>query len=108
MSDALAMYVPQASVAQNDTTERIEMSVSGDQTVIIGNWVKILDLGDEEEDVFYLVDEAMANAAQSRISARSPFAQAILGSKPGQVVTFVTPGGIAKVKILDTGREKPR
>jgi transcription elongation factor GreA len=82
------------------------MSARRDQTVTIGNWVKILDLGDEEEEVLYLVDEAAANAAQSRISARSPFAQAILGSKPGQVVTFATPGGKAKVKILDTGKEK--
>ena len=84
------------------------MSVSGDQTVTIGSWVKILDLGDEEHEVFYLVDEAAANAAQSRISASSSFAQAILGAKPGQVVTFATPGGKAKVKILDTGKEKPR
>ncbi len=84
------------------------MSARGNPTVAIGNWVKILDLGDEQEEVFYLVDEAAVNAAQSRVSARSPFAQAILGSTPGQVVTFATPGGKAKVKILDTGKEKPR
>ncbi|REJ70039.1 MAG: hypothetical protein DWQ31_02145 [Planctomycetota bacterium] len=78
------------------------------QAVSVGNWVKIHDLDDDEEEVFYLVEEAAAEPARSRISTHSPFAQAVMGSKPGQVVSFPTPGGKSTVKIVDTGKEQPR
>jgi len=77
------------------------------QEVAIGNWVRIHDLGDDEEEVFYLVDKSTADPARNRISAYSMFAQALLGAKPGQIVSIATLGGEAKVKIVDTGQAKP-
>ena len=84
------------------------MTPEDSREVAVGNWVRIVDLGDKEEEVFYLVDESVADPARSRISSRSQFAQAILGSKPGDVVSFTTPGGEAKVRIVDTGQQTPR
>ena len=84
------------------------MTPEDNREVAVGKWVRIFDLGDEEEEVFYLVDESAADPARSHVSSRSRFAQAILGSKPGEVVSFTTPGGKANVKIVDTGKHKPR
>jgi transcription elongation GreA/GreB family factor len=72
--------------------------------VVKGGWVKIRFSGDDEVEVFHIVDASEANVMENKIPDKNPFAQAVLGSKPGDMVSYATPHGTAKVEIVAAGQ----
>ena len=76
-----------------------------DNSVVnVGTSVKVLDIELDEEEVYYIVGSAEADAANNKISNESPVGKALLGQKPGSVVTVETPGGPIDLKILEIFR----
>lgn len=71
--------------------------------VRVGHRVRLHDIGTGEEMEFMIVGYAEADPAASRISHRSPVAQAILGRKAGDVVKVEVPAGQLVYKIMSIG-----
>jgi len=71
----------------------------------IGSWVKFYDHKFQDEEIVHLVEKSQANPTRNQIPPDSPFAQALLGAKPGETVSYSTPDGQAKVRILEVGRD---
>ena len=67
--------------------------------VTIGSMVKVKD-GDGEEETYTLVGSAEANSRQRKISNESPVGKALLGHKPGDIVTVHSPAGKMEFTIL--------
>jgi transcription elongation factor GreA len=59
-------------------------------------------------DRFLIVHPAEAPLDQTRISARSPLAQALLGHRVGEEVEVNSPAGIYRCRILAAERTAPR
>ncbi len=72
----------------------------------------VIELGDEVEvrfedgstETFLIVHPVEAGLDDARTSSDSPLARAVLGRRPGDEVTVVTPGGDHRATIL--GRER--
>ena len=75
-------------------------------TVSVGNTVKVLDIDFDEELEYAIVGSTEADPAQGRVSDQSPIGRAVIGAKKGDTVTFQTPGGEAHLKILKISRQK--
>ncbi len=73
----------------------IDMSVVG-----LGTYVRILDeeFGDEEE--YFIVDSAEADADKKRLSNESPVGSALMGKRVGDIATVTTPTGTISFKIM--------
>jgi transcription elongation GreA/GreB family factor len=69
--------------------------------VVPGAWVKVRGPEPGETQVYRLTDAAQVNVEQNEIPASSPFAQAIIGRRPGEVVEYSAPAGVMTVEILD-------
>jgi transcription elongation factor GreA len=68
-------------------------AVDEDPTIVeIGDEVDV-EHADGELDTYAVVDPAEADASQNRISVRSPLGQALLGARPGDLVTVLAPAG---------------
>ena len=67
--------------------------------VSIGNKVKIKYIDDGEVDEYQIVGSQEADPFESKISNESPIAQALLGSKVGDVVDVNSPNGVYQVEI---------
>ena len=52
------------------------------------------------ESDYLLVSEQEAHLGDDRLSVESPLGRALLGSREGDVVTFDTPGGVRRVKVV--------
>jgi transcription elongation factor GreA len=61
-----------------------------DDTIAIGSSVTVLDLG-AGEPFDYVIDGAHAPVAPNAVSALSPVGKALLGGRPGEVVTVELP-----------------
>ena len=70
------------------------------KTVQVGNIVKILDMGYNEELEYTIVGSTEVDLSKNKISNESPIGAALLGAKKNQVVEAVTPMGIAKYKVV--------
>ncbi len=68
-------------------------------TVILGSRVTVVEEGFEPE-TYTIVGSAEADPGNGRISNESPLGSALLGCKPGDVVTFETPAGPAEMELL--------
>lgn len=68
--------------------------------VEIGNTVTVKKVGDKVEKEFVLVGPEEADMLTGKISYTSPLGKAILGTKKGEVFTFVTPKGSVEYKVL--------
>lgn len=79
--------------------ESIKASSNG--TIVLGSTVKIKYTEHNDEFILRIVGGSEANAIDNRISNESPLAQAILGKKKGDTVTFKTKSKQHEVKILD-------
>ena len=73
----------------------IDTSLLGTKVVEIGNSVKVLYDGDDEEDaeVFKILHPIEVDSANNIISYESPLGAALIGHKKGDEVTFKVPGG---------------
>ncbi|NLA57902.1 MAG: transcription elongation factor GreA [Firmicutes bacterium] len=78
--------------------------ISTDQ-VRVGHLVRIRDMDTGEEMEFTIVGSVEADPAASRISHRSPVAQALLGRKVGELVNVDAPAGQFVYKILSISNE---
>jgi transcription elongation factor GreA len=72
-----------------------------DGTIAIGSVVTVLDLG-AREPFDYVIDSAHAPVAPNAVSAVSPVGKALLGRRPGDVVTVQLPkkGRTRELEIL--------
>lgn len=75
---------------------------AGDTVTLLSN-VRIRDLGDNEEIVYYLVSAPEADLASGKISTNSPVGRALIGHKVGDTVDVATPGGLVRYEILEIG-----
>lgn len=73
----------------------IDTSLLGTKVVEIGNSVKVLYDGDDEEDaeVFKILHPIEVDSANNIISYESPLGAALIGHKKGDEVSFKVPGG---------------
>ena len=69
--------------------------------VAIGKTVTVKEIGEDEEDVYFIVGSAGADAFAGKISNESPIGHALIGKKTGDTVTIETPAGSYQVKILN-------
>ncbi|KXT78197.1 transcription elongation factor GreA [Streptococcus sp. DD13] len=74
-------------------------SVAADE-VAIGKTVTIQEVGEDDEEVYYIVGAAGADAFANKVSNESPMGQALIGKHTGEIATIVTPAGGYDVKIL--------
>jgi transcription elongation factor GreA len=72
------------------------------ETVAIGSSVTVLDI-DSRKPVDYVIDSAHAPAAPHAVSAVSPVGKALLGRRPGDLVTVNLPrrGRTRQLEVLD-------
>ena len=70
--------------------------------ISVGCWVRLRD-ADIGEETIHLVEESAEKPEAGRISPKSPFAQAIIGAKPGETVRYETRDGAEEVEILAMG-----
>ncbi len=86
-----------------DILENIELiKDTGKKNVIhVGSSVKVYDISFDEEVTYTIVGSTESDPLENKISDESPIGKALLGKKPGEEVSFETPGGAVKVKILE-------
>ena len=72
--------------------------------ISIGCLVRVLDVEYDEEEEYKLVGSSEASSLQNKISNESPFGQALIGSKVGDVVEVEAPAGVIKYKVLSIHR----
>ncbi|WP_018249629.1 GreA/GreB family elongation factor [Orenia marismortui] len=69
--------------------------------VELGCKVKLKDLIIELEHDYRIVDENMQDIKNQNFSYKSPFGQAVLGARKGEIVEVKSEAGIIKYKVLD-------
>ena len=70
--------------------------------IMLGNQVRILLLGKEQEFQYAIVGSMEANPLKKRISNESPLGKALLGKMVGDIVDVVQPAGeVAHYRILE-------
>ena len=74
------------------------------EKINIGCRVKVLDMEFDEEMEFKIVGSTEANSLQNKISNESPFGQALIGAKVGDIVEVEAPAGVIKYKVLSIHR----
>ena len=84
------------------TLERAELIQrdADDDSVGLGSRVKLRG-DDGEEETWTLVSPEEANTLDGTISTESPVGRALMGCRPGDAPTVVTPGGAIVYTILD-------
>ena len=72
--------------------------------VSLGNVVKVYDEEFDEEVEYHIVGSTEIDPFDNKISTESPIGSALLGKKVGEKIAIETPGGFAKMKILNIHR----
>ena len=72
--------------------------------ISIGCLVRVLDVEYDEEEEYKLVGSSEASSLQNKISNESPFGQALIGAKVGDIVEVEAPTGVIKYKVLSIHR----
>lgn len=67
--------------------------------VRVGSTVTIIEDGYDDEETYRIVGAHEADPTNGYISNESPIGRALLGAKPGQVVTVETPNGGMELKV---------
>ncbi|MBE6039084.1 MAG: transcription elongation factor GreA [Anaerofustis stercorihominis] len=73
-------------------------------SVNVGARVKVFNEKYKEEIEYTIVGSTEADPLTNKISDQSPIGTAILGSKIGQTVSVITPGGEMKLTILEISK----
>lgn len=81
----------------------IDDAHKGTGVVFVGATVKILEVGGDEAEVVRLVGEASGGAADDYFEATvsSPFGEALLKARVGEVVSVRGPRGVKQFEILE-------
>ncbi|MEG1582106.1 MAG: transcription elongation factor GreA [Clostridia bacterium] len=69
--------------------------------VTVGAKVKLFDLEFNEEVVYTIVGAIECNPDKNMVSNNSPIGKALIGKKKGEIVSYMAPGGIVSMKILE-------
>ena len=72
--------------------------------ISIGCLLRVLDVEYDEEEEYKLVGSSEASSLQNKISNESPFGQALIGAKVGDIVEVEAPAGVIKYKVLSIHR----
>ena len=67
--------------------------------ISIGCLVRVLDVEYDEEEEYKLVGSSEASSLQNKISNESPFGQALIGAKVGDIVEVEAPAGVKVLSI---------
>ena len=70
-------------------------------TVGMGCFVKVVERGTKDEEVYQIVGSAEANPTNGRISNESPVGRALMGKKKGEDIVVKTPAGERHLKIVE-------
>lgn len=68
--------------------------------VMLGSVVKVHNLSFDEYETYTIVDSTKVNSLKNKISNESPLGKALIGAKVEQIISFKTPAGEMKYKIL--------
>jgi transcription elongation factor GreA len=71
----------------------------------LGSWVKVREAGEDDEEIFHLVDARHADLANNRLHPHNAMARALLGVAPGDEVQMDAPKGLITFSVLDVGRD---
>ncbi len=77
------------------------VSVQDGGVVAVGSVVTLDKQGDSTKKIYTIVGSEEANAAQGKISIRSPLGLAVLGKLKGEKFSVETPSGTMSYKIVD-------
>ena len=72
--------------------------------ISVGCKVKVYDFEFDEDMELKIVGSTEANSLQGKISNESPFGQALIGAKVGDIVEVEAPAGVIKYKVLSIQR----
>ena len=72
----------------------------GQQQVLFGATVELMDAETEKKVVYRLVGEFEADIKRRWISVTSPVARGLIGKKVGDVATVNSPGGVREYEVL--------
>ena len=72
--------------------------------VSVGSTVKVMDYDLDMEVEYTLVGSNEADPASGKISDQSPIGRTLIGTRAGQDISVLTPGGELKMKLLDVSR----
>jgi transcription elongation factor GreA len=73
----------------------------GGGAVAFGSTVKVRDEGSGKESTYTLVAALEADAAAGKLSVDSPVAQALRGSRAGDVAAVETPRGTRELRVVE-------
>lgn len=71
----------------------------GGDAIQVGSTVVVVYEGDTEEETYTIVGAIEAKPSQGRISNESPIGRALIGKRPGQTASVVTPGGTQRLTV---------
>lgn len=77
----------------------VEAGAGGD-AVAFGSEVEVADRGSGKRTTYTLVSAVDADATAGRLSVESPVAQALVGSRAGDVVEIRTPKGTRTLEVI--------
>lgn len=89
-----------AKIEQILSTSQVVKNTSGD-TVGIGSRVTVIKEGEKESKSYIIVGAEEADMKEGKISNKSPFGQALFGRRKSEQISFSTPNGEAKYKIIE-------
>lgn len=69
--------------------------------VEVGSAVVVQKDGSKDKKTYQIVGSEEADSAKGKISNRSPLGEAMMGKKKGETVSFKSPSGVVKYKIID-------
>ena len=77
------------------------VSISNSSVVGVGSMITVERDSDKTKRSFTIVGSEEANAAEGKISTRSPFGVGAMGKSKGDSFSFETPSGMMSYKIID-------
>jgi transcription elongation factor GreA len=82
---------------------KIIEDVGPSDVVRVGSTVTVVEEGYDDEETYHIVGAAEADPSNGRISNESPFGQALIGARTGQIVSAQTPAGSIRLRIKAIG-----
>jgi transcription elongation factor GreA len=81
----------------------VEVPSGATDTVQFGSTVTVVDEEGGREATYTIVGPTEADMAAGKLSAESPVAQALMGTKLGAVAVVTTPGGQRRLRVSKLG-----
>lgn len=75
------------------------------ESVAIGTWVKVMEKGSRDEEVFHIVNPSDVDYLENKIPSNNPMGSALLGAKPGEEVALDGPNGTVRFSVLEIGQQ---